>query len=41
MNFYGLLASMVNMSITGGALILAVLVLLGRLEKMIENHEEM
>lgn len=41
MGFYGLLSSMVNMSITGGLMILAVLVLLGRLEKMIENYEEM
>lgn len=41
MGFYGLLSSMVDMSITGGVMILAVLVLLGRLEKMIENCEEM
>lgn len=40
MGLYGLISSLINMSITGGVIILTMLVLLGRLEKLIENYEE-
>lgn len=40
MGLYGLLSSLINMIITGGVMILAMLVLLGRLEKLIVNYEE-
>lgn len=40
MGFYGLLSSIIHMSITGGVMILTMLVLLGQLEKLIENYEE-
>lgn len=40
MGLYGLISSLINMSIIGGVMILAMLVLLGWLEKLIENYEE-